>query len=50
MAPEIECKFLVATDRLGALDQGEDIVQGFIATADLTAVRVRLCLAKTIAF
>ena len=42
MALEIERKFLVFVDSLGPLDDGEDISQGFIATADLTAVRVRL--------
>lgn len=41
MALEIERKFLVCTARLGSLENGEHIRQGFIATADLTAVRVR---------
>lgn len=42
MALEIERKFLVDAARLGSLEDGEEISQGFIATADLTAVRVRL--------
>jgi adenylate cyclase len=42
MALEIERKFLVATDRLGPLRDGEEISQGFIATVDLSAVRIRL--------
>jgi adenylate cyclase len=42
MALEIERKFLVAADRIGPLRDGEEICQGFIATHDLSAVRVRL--------
>lgn len=42
MALEIERKFLVATDRLGPLHGGEEISQGFIATVDVGALRVRL--------
>ena len=42
MAQEIERKFLVDPDRLGPLDDGVEIVQGFIETRDLTVVRVRI--------
>lgn len=42
MALEIERKFLVDTGRLGPLADGEEIRQGFIPTANLTAVRVRI--------
>lgn len=42
MAVEIERKFLVRPDRLPALVNGQRIVQGYIATADRTTVRVRL--------
>lgn len=42
MAVEIERKFLVYADRLPALVDGQRIVQGYIATADRTTVRVRL--------
>ena len=42
MAREIERKFLVDQDRLGPLEDGVAIRQGFIATADLTVVRVRI--------
>lgn len=39
---EIERKFLVATDRLGPLEAGAELVQGFIAVSETAAVRVRL--------
>jgi adenylate cyclase len=39
---EIERKFLVDTDRLGTLNHGEEIVQGFIVTNNATAVRIRV--------
>lgn len=42
MALEIERKFLVNTGRLGPLSDGDEIRQGFIPTASLTAVRVRI--------
>ena len=42
MALEIERKFLVAKDRLGPLRDGEEISQGFIATVDVSAVRIRV--------
>ena len=42
MALEIERKFLVDNERLGPLSDGEEIRQGFIPTANLTAVRVRI--------
>jgi len=42
MAVEIERKFLVYSDRLPALADGQRIVQGYIPTADRTTVRVRL--------
>ncbi|MCB1855559.1 MAG: CYTH domain-containing protein [Pseudomonadales bacterium] len=42
MATEIERKFLVDLKRLGPLGNGVAMRQGFIPTADLTAVRVRL--------
>ena len=42
MALEIERKFLVDVNRLGALNGGRRIVQGYIPTAGTTSVRVRL--------
>ncbi len=42
MGVEIERKFLVDTGRLGSLTGGEEMRQGYIATAGLTAVRVRV--------
>ena len=42
MAREIERKFLVDQGRLGPLRNGVAIRQGFIPTADLTVVRVRI--------
>lgn len=42
MAKEIERKFLVDESRLGPLEDGVAIRQGFIPTRDLTAVRVRV--------
>ncbi|WP_317928695.1 CYTH domain-containing protein [Halioxenophilus sp. WMMB6] len=42
MALEIERKFLVDSQRLGALGDGEMICQGYIPTATKTAVRVRI--------
>ena len=42
MAVEIERKFLVDLDKLGKLTQGESIKQGYINTANLNVVRVRL--------
>lgn len=42
MAVEIERKFLVHPDRLPSLVGGQRIVQGYIATADRTTVRIRL--------
>lgn len=42
MAKEIERKFLVDPVRLGPLEDGIEIRQGFIDTANLTVVRVRV--------
>jgi adenylate cyclase len=42
MATEIERKFLVHKDLLPALTDGQHIVQGYIPTADKTAVRIRI--------
>jgi adenylate cyclase len=42
MAIEIERKFLVHKDLLPALTDGQHIVQGYIPTADKTAVRIRI--------
>lgn len=42
MALEIERKFLIATDKLPALDNGIPIVQGYIPTSNGTTVRVRI--------
>lgn len=42
MAQEIERKFLVDPDKLPALSGGHAIKQGYIPTADLTTVRVRI--------
>ncbi len=42
MATEIERKFLVDVSRLPTLPSGQHIVQGYIPTADKTAVRIRL--------
>lgn len=42
MSQEIERKFLVDPARLGPLTHGVNMRQGFIETADLTVVRVRV--------
>jgi adenylate cyclase len=42
MAVEIERKFLVDLEKLGVLENGTFIKQAYIATADKTAVRLRL--------
>jgi len=42
MAKEIERKFLIDLDKLGSLENGTFIKQAYIATADKTAVRLRL--------
>jgi len=42
MAKEIERKFLIDLDKLGPLESGSLIKQGYIPTTDNTAVRVRL--------
>jgi len=42
MAREIERKFLVDHDRLGPLENGVAIRQGFVQTTDFTVVRVRI--------
>lgn len=42
MATEIERKFLVDMDRLGPLESGVAMRQGFVATAEPTVVRVRI--------
>ncbi len=42
MAKEIERKFLINQDVLGALDNGTSIKQGYISTKDKTVVRVRV--------
>jgi adenylate cyclase len=42
MALEIERKFLIDTDKLGKLENGYDIKQGYIQTKDETVVRVRV--------
>ena len=42
MATEIERKFLVNKELLPALTNGQHIVQGYIPTADKTAVRIRI--------
>ena len=41
MAMEIERKFLVDTDRLGPLQGGVEIRQGYISSGDVAVVRVR---------
>jgi adenylate cyclase len=42
MAKEIERKFLIDLEKIGSLEDGTAIRQGYIATADKTVVRVRL--------
>lgn len=42
MAQEIERKFLVDQDKLGELNCGIAIKQGYVPTSDKTAVRVRV--------
>ena len=42
MAKEIERKFLIDLARIGLLEDGTVIKQGYIATADKTAVRARI--------
>ncbi|MDA3907850.1 MAG: CYTH domain-containing protein [Sulfurimonas sp.] len=42
MALEIERKFLIDTDKLGKLENGYDIKQGYIQTKDETVIRVRV--------
>lgn len=42
MALEIERKYLVDLDKLGDLNNGSNIKQGYIQTADKTAVRIRV--------
>ena len=42
ISQEIERKFLVATERLDPLKDGDEIVQGFVAASNTAAVRVRL--------
>ena len=42
MATEIERKFLVNVEALPELPTGQHIVQGYIPTADKTAVRIRI--------
>lgn len=42
MATEIERKFLVNLELLPELPDGQHIVQGYIPTADKTAVRIRI--------
>ena len=46
MAQEIERKFLVDAARLGPLQDGVDIQQGFIPTRGLTVVRARLAAGR----
>lgn len=46
MAKEIERKFLIDLERIGSLEGGTMIKQGYIATADKTAVRARIAGAK----
>ena len=41
MAKEIERKFLIDLEKIGALNEGTAISQGYIATASKTAVRKR---------
>jgi len=42
MATEIERKFLVHKELLPALTNGQHLVQGYIPTAEKTAVRIRI--------
>lgn len=42
MAQEIERKFLIDSEKLGPLDGGTHIRQGYIPTVERTAVRVRI--------
>jgi adenylate cyclase len=42
VAKEIERKFLVLKDRINLSGKGQRIVQGYIPTADKTAVRIRI--------
>lgn len=42
MAVEIERKFLIDPQALGALPPGQIIKQGYVATADCTTVRIRV--------
>ena len=42
MALEIERKFLIDIEKLGTLENGYDIKQGYIQTKDKTTVRVRV--------
>ena len=41
MPLEIERKFLVHTDKLGELSNGQEMRQGYVPTRDLTSVRIR---------
>ena len=42
MGIEIERKFLINRDKIGTLENGYQIKQGYIQTVDLTTVRVRI--------
>ena len=42
MGIEIERKFLIDTEKLGTLENGYQIKQGYIQTVDYTTVRVRI--------
>ena len=46
MAKEIERKFLIDLKKIGALEKGASIKQGYITTKDKTVVRVRVSGAK----
>ncbi len=42
MAKEIERKFLIDLDKIGSLENGTEIKQGYISTSDKTVVRARV--------
>lgn len=46
MAKEIERKFLIDLEKIGSLNDGTIIKQGYISTKDNTVVRVRLAGSK----
>ena len=42
MGQEIERKFLIDIGKLGVLENGQSIKQGYVQTSDKTVVRVRV--------